>query len=171
MSLGNLKIRLLSLGIIIALAGGSCLAIVPANTVSAAALSVTTFAAPTTFKGCKHTFFGLVPWYEYMEKEFDTTTCSVKCFNLFNQSQPNECGQTRSDIPGILLAVIDDLLRIVGLVAIAFIMVASFQYIESRGNSERTARAQSTIQNALVGLIVAMVAVAFISFLGDRLGG
>jgi hypothetical protein len=124
-------------------------------------------------------FFGLKPWYYYMDEELgqpkhgDTPAdaCGVRCFNIFVQgsSTPNECGQTKSDIPGIILVVIDDLLRIGGLVAVAFVIIGAFQYVSSRGNSERTAAAQSTIMSALVGLIITLVAVAVISFLGNRL--
>lgn len=137
--------------------------------VAAGTTAQTVSINPVAFKDCKGSFFGLIPWYEYMEKEFDPATCNVECFNLFNQTTPNECGQTRSDVPAILLAIIDDLLRIAGLVAVAFVFVASFQFIESRGNSEKAAKAQDTIKNAIVGLVVALVGVGFISFLGSQL--
>lgn len=122
-------------------------------------------------------FFGLEPWYRFMGGELGTPKhgdtpadpCGVRCFNIFVQADPNDCGQTQSDVPGVFLAVIDDLLRIAGLVAIIFIIIGSFQYVGSRGNSERTAAAQSTIISALTGLAVALVAVAFVSFLGNRL--
>lgn len=122
-------------------------------------------------------FFGLKPWYYYMPNELgvpqhgDTGAdkCGVRCFNIFVQAQKNECGETKSDIPGVILVIIDDLLRIGGLVAIAFIILGAFQYVASRGNSERTASAQSTIIAALTGLAITLVAVAFVSFLGNRL--
>lgn len=137
-----------------------------------------TVAAVDYFAKCPKSFLGLVPWYNYMDKEFKFTKdsdselakCQIHCFNIFTQNVANDCGQTKSDIPGVLLAVIDDLLRIAGLVAVAFVFVGAFQYVESRGNSEKTAAAQSTIINALVGLVVAMVAVGLIAFLGNKLG-
>lgn len=127
------------------------------------------------------TFFGLEPWYHFMPssevgvpKHGDTPAdpCGIKCFNIFflDKNNPNDCGETASDVPGVILVVIDDLLRIAGLVAVAFIIIGSFEYVGSRGNPERTASAQSTIMNALVGLAVALIAVALVSFLGSRLG-
>jgi hypothetical protein len=130
--------------------------------------------------GCKKTFFGLVPWYQYMTGEFFSTSaptssqgdpCAIKCFNLFNQTVANDCGQKNSDVPGVLLAVIDDLLRVAGLAAIAFVLVGAFQLVTSQGNAEETVKARSTILNALIGLALAMVAIAFISFIGSKIGG
>ena len=77
--------------------------------------------------------------------------------------------QTQSDIPGVGLALIDNLLRIFCPVAIAFILKGSFEYVASRGNAEKTASAQSTIITALTGLAIALVAVGLVSFIGRRL--
>ena len=126
---------------------------------------------------CKRTFFGLVPWYYYMDDEFSGSSakadgaspCDFKCFNIFNQSIANECGKTSSDLPALMLAIIDDLLRIAGIVAVAFVFVGAFQFTTSSGNPEQTAKARSTLINAFGGLVVALVAVAFVSFIGSRL--
>jgi hypothetical protein len=127
---------------------------------------------------CKKGFFGLVPWYEYMSGEFFSSSaptsirndaCSIKCFNLFTQTEANECGQTKSDVPAILLAIIDDLLRIAGIVAVAFTLVGAFQLVTSQGNAEQAANARSTITNALAGTAIAVTAIAFVSFLGNNL--
>jgi hypothetical protein len=69
-----------------------------------------------------------------------------------------------------LLAVVDDLLRIAGIVAVAFVLYGAFRYTASQGDPEQTGKAQSTIINALIGMAVATVAIAFISFLGDQIG-
>lgn len=121
---------------------------------------------------CKQGFFGLVPWYQYMGDSLHPSgknKCKVKCFNIFPHTVPNECGNTQSDIPGILLAILDDLLRISGIVAISFLLVGAFQYIGSRGNPEATASARNTFSNALVGLVIALIAVAFVTFIGKQL--
>lgn len=109
-------------------------------------------------------FFGLVPWYHYL-KPSSFNGCDIKTFTLLPGS-----GQT-SDVPLVLMAVIDDLLRIAGMVAIAFVIVGAFRYVTSQGNPEQTAQAQSTIINALIGTAIAVVSVVFVSFLGSQLGG
>jgi hypothetical protein len=125
-------------------------------------------------------FFGLEPWYHFIPDseigvkktgEAPVDSCGIKCFNIFVQTNPNDCNQTASDIPGVILAVIDDLLRIAGLVAVAFILKGSFDYVGSRGNAEKTASAQSTIISALTGLAIALVAVALVSYIGGQLIG
>lgn len=136
-------------------------------------------------KVCKKDFFGLVPWYAYMPQSnfnYDyfgyaadpnnqPNPCSIKCFNVFNQTVANDCGQTKSDIPGVLLAIVDDLLRIAGIVAVAYVIAAGFQYVRSEGKPDDTAKAQSMLVNALLGLAIAIISVAFVSFVGNKLGG
>lgn len=132
--------------------------------------SSTVFAdqAQTNVKNCGHSFFGLEPWFQYMGNELDPTTCDVKCFNFTDQSVKNDCGQTASDVPAILLAIIDDLLRIAGLAAVGFVFYGAFKYVGSQGNPETTAQAQSTIINALIGVAIASIAVLVVNFIGSQ---
>jgi hypothetical protein len=123
------------------------------------------------FESCKNTFFGLTPWYQYMSDEFKPGTCQVKCFNLFNQSINNDCGNSKSDLPRVLLAVIDDLLRIAALVALTFVMVSALRFATSQGEPDKSTQAQDALVNALIGLAVAVVAIGFVSFVGNKLGG
>jgi hypothetical protein len=140
-----------------------------------------------TVETCRHGFFGLKPWYQYIGKELDDgkapsgasdeekveakrNLCNVKCFNVFTVSEANDCGQKSSDIPLVLLAVADDLLRIAGLIALGFIFVGAFKYVGSQGNPDSTKSAQETIINALLGLAISLTAVAIVSFIGNKLG-
>jgi hypothetical protein len=106
-------------------------------------------------------FLGLLPWWNYLPASDFDATCTIKKFNLLH-------GQ--SEVPLVLLAVVDDLLRIAGLVAVGFIISAAFKFITSQGDPEGTARARQTVINALVGLAVAIVSVVFVSFIGNTLG-
>lgn len=106
---------------------------------------------------CNSNFFGLVPWYKYIKTEAD---CSIKKFEVLGSN---------SDIPLVLLAVVDNLLRIAGLLAVIFIIYGSVQYITSQGSPDQTSKAQSTIINSLIGLVVAIIAIAFVSFIGNRI--
>lgn len=113
---------------------------------------------------CNGGFFGLHSWYYYLPKsDLDSGTCNIRHFNILP-------GASGSDLPLILLAIVDDLLRIAGLVAIGFVIVGAIRYTTSQGNPEDTAKAQSTIINALIGLALAITAVGIVSFLGSRLG-
>lgn len=113
---------------------------------------------------CKpKSFFGLDPWYKYINDGTHFSGCDVIKFHFFPGKDHG------SDIPLVLLVIVDDLLRIAAIVAVAFVIVGAIKLIASQGNPEDTAQAQSTIINALIGLAVCMVAVAFISFVGNRL--
>lgn len=112
---------------------------------------------------CSKPFFGLKPWYHYLPDDSFTGGCDIVNFTLLpSSSEP-------SDVPLVFLAVIDDLLRIAAIVAVAFVIVGAIQMIVSQGNPEQTARAQSTLINALIGLVVAIVAVGFVAFLGANI--
>lgn len=111
-----------------------------------------------------NSFFGLYPWYYYLPKN-DFQNCSIQNFTFL------PIGNTQSDVPLVLLAVVDDLLRVAGLVAIGFIIYGGYQYVGSQGSPEKTSRAQNTITDALIGLAVAIVAISAVSFLGKKLGG
>lgn len=92
--------------------------------------------------------------------DFDNS-CNIVNFNVLHGS----------DVPLVLLVIIDDLLRIAALVTIGFVLYGSIRYITSQGNPENTASAQSTIINALVGLVIAIIAIGFVSFISSQLGG
>lgn len=105
-------------------------------------------------------FFGLIPWWYYLPAE-DFARCEIIHFNPLSTD----------GIPLILLAVIDDLLRVIAIVAVGFILYGAVQYMISQGNPEQTSKALKTIINALIGIGISTVAVALVSFLGNRLGG
>jgi len=110
-------------------------------------------------------FFGLLPWYHYLPAKQDFSGCDLINFNFLPSSTQ------ASDVPLVMLAVIDDLLRIAGIVAVAFVVVGAVRYITSQGNPEQTAQAQSTVINALIGTAIAVAAATFVGFVGSRLGG
>lgn len=109
------------------------------------------------------TFFGLVPWYHYLKLSVDSTTksCEVQSFTTLG---------AHSSFLLILLAIVDDLLRIAGVVAVGFVIYAGIRYIMSQGSPDETAKAQSTLLNALIGLVIAMIAVGLVSFVGSKIG-
>jgi hypothetical protein len=107
---------------------------------------------------CEKSFFGLVPWYHYLDLN---DKCEVVNFQVLG---------AKSDLLLVLLAVVDNLLRIAGIVAVVFIIYGGIQYITSQGESDKASKAQNTIVNALVGLVIALIAIALVSFLGNRIG-
>ena len=126
------------------------------------------FAAPPS--NCEHFFFGLVPWYHYLpssdfgpQKGLNANTISACDINAnFNVLHGNSMAL-------ILIAIVDDLLRIAGIVAIGFILYGAIQFTTSQGSPDQTAKARNTIINALIGLAICIVAIALVSYLGSVL--
>jgi len=127
----------------------------------------------TSAAQCQHDFFGLLPWYYYLpDRDFGVTIkgqafgCDINTNFTFISS--NGSG---GDLPLIGLAIVDDLLRIAAIVAVAYVIYGAIQYIASQGNPDQTSRAQSTIINAVIGLAIAMIAIVAVSFIGSSLKG
>jgi hypothetical protein len=119
-----------------------------------------TFAAACA----KPTFLGLIPWYQYLTLASDPVTkhCEVQNFTVLGSN---------SSFLLIALAILDDLVRVAALVAVGFVIYGGIQYITSQGSPDSTKKAQQTIINALVGLALALVATALVSYIGTKLGG
>ena len=107
-------------------------------------------------------FFGLKPWYHYID--VDRATCEPR-LDFFKKGKLD-----LSDLSGIGLAIVDDLLRIAAFVAIGFVIYGGYLYITSQGSPDQTQRAQNTIQNALIGLVIAVMSVALVAYIGNRIG-
>lgn len=110
-------------------------------------MNVMIFAA-----SCNTDFFGFPTWYKYL-------------------SHPNCQPQITSlnDIWLIVAAIIEIALRIAAIVAVVFIIYGGFNYTTSQGDPESTAKAKSTLVNALVGLAVAVMAAVIVSFIAKSI--
>jgi hypothetical protein len=126
--------------------------------------SINAFATLT----CSRSFFGLKPWYAYLQ--YNKTTCAITSFNGPKGTVTNVLG-AHSAFLLIGLAILDDLVRIAALVAVGYVIYGGIQYVTSQGSPDATKKAQQTIINALIGLVVAVTAAAIVSFIGGKLGG
>jgi hypothetical protein len=123
------------------------------------------FAQSTACNLGNHGFFNLPTWYKYLDGMRDPVThkCEVQ-FSLISAGKFNG-----DDILAVILAIIDMLIRIAALAAVAYVMYGGIKYITSQGSPDATKGAQNTIQHALLGLIITIVAAAFVSFLGSKI--
>lgn len=112
----------------------------------------------------KKSFFGLPTWYKYLK--VDPSTCEVQDFCVL--ANP-DAGCATSSIPLILLAFIDIALRIGGLVAVGFVIVGGFKFVTSQGEPDGVKNARNTILNALIGLVIAIIATPIVGFIGSNL--
>jgi len=104
----------------------------------------------------KGSFLKFPTWYKYLHGE----TVAGKCSVVFNFP---------GDISKILLAVVEIMLRIAALVAVGFIIYGGFRYILSQGEPDQTNAARDTIINALIGLVIVIIATTVVAFVFHNL--
>jgi hypothetical protein len=101
---------------------------------------------------------GIPTWYKYLDHSTDG---SGQCNPSINDS---------SDALPIGLAVLEAAIRAAGLVAVVMIFISSFKFITSQGNGDSAKEARMTAINALIGLVIVIVATSVITFIGNNLG-
>ncbi len=69
-----------------------------------------------------------------------------------------------SDFTVLISRVTNILLFVAGAVAVIFIIVGGIQYSTSGGSEDKTRTAKSTITNAVIGLIVTILAFVIVNF-------
>ena len=144
--------------------------LVSQNTVSSVYQSGVRLDAASS--SCKSSFFGLEPWYEFLNTyQTKNNNCNV-CFNILPNSSSNNshCGAQSNSIVLVVMAIIDDLLRVSGVVAVVYIIYAGFEYVTSQGNPEKANKARQSILFALIGLVIAISAIVFVTYIGHSLG-
>ncbi len=113
-------------------------------------------------------FLGLPTWFKYLKgyipdspPAFDARIGQT-CEPIINSFR---------DILLIAAAILEILLRVATFVAIVFIVYGGIRYVISQGEPDRVATAQGTILNAVIGLVIAVVATAVVSFVAGRFVG
>lgn len=125
-----------------------------ANPVASNGGSVTNSACSVT-KASQ--FFSFPTWYEYLP---GVTDQNGKC-------QPSLA--KLSDIWLIVAAIVDILLRVGALAAVGMVIYGGIRYTTSMGSPELTAKARTVIIDALIGLIITIMASFFITFLAGSI--
>lgn len=72
------------------------------------------------------------------------------------------------DIWLILAAIIEILLRIAALLAVGYVIYGGIQFITSQGEPEKIAHARGTVLNAIIGLIIAVISAAVVSYIASQ---
>jgi len=120
--------------------------------------------AISRFAGCTAgsggTFLGLPTWYKYLPTSDNIAGKCTPRLDLLNN--PNS-------IAAIVLAIVELLLRLGGMVALGFVIYGGFRYLTSQGEPENTNSARQTIINALIGLFIVILATGIVRFVGVNL--
>ncbi len=84
---------------------------------------------------------------------------------------PPPPGTAQGDLATVVLRIINYVLAIVGVIALAYFVYGGFRYITSAGNEDRVEEAKGVIVNAVIGIIVIGVAAAAVNFVIRGVGG
>lgn len=109
--------------------------------------------AATCSAGAGGDLLGIPTWYKYLDCD---GAGNVQNFEI-------------SQIWLIVAAVFEMLLRLGALVAVVFVIIGGFMMLTSSGNPERVASGRTTIINALIGLVITVMAAALVSVVGSNL--
>lgn len=75
-----------------------------------------------------------------------------------------------SDVGGVFKTVTDVLLFVVGAVAVIMLIYGGFKYVTSSGDAQAVTSAKNTIMYAVIGIVVAIMSFALLSFVTTQLG-
>lgn len=109
-------------------------------------------------------FLGFPTWYRGLANVSDPanpTECTLKTPAELNS--PGKEDGLSNYIWHIVINVIDILIMAIGYISVGFILYGGFQYLTSAGNAENIKKGKTTIINAVIGLVLSLVAVAIIN--------
>ncbi|HSW79694.1 MAG TPA: hypothetical protein VLG47_02855 [Candidatus Saccharimonadales bacterium] len=107
-------------------------------------------------------FLSFPPWYKYLN------CTSVKSTDGTNQSLQTPQLNSINDVWLIAAAVIELMLRLAALAAVGLVIWGGIQYTTSQGESDKTSKARGTILNAIIGLVIAIISAATVSFIAGK---
>ncbi len=88
--------------------------------------------------------------------------------NGINGSQPNNATNVLFGAGGIFSKVANTLIFLVGAISVIMLIIGGFRYVLSSGNSSAVEGAKNTILYAIIGIIVASLAFAAVTFVAGR---
>ena len=110
----------------------------------------------------------LPSWYDNMCKDKQGNIVSP------NEKGSKDASTTGNNIGGwlaqIAINLVTMLLTLVAYVALAYVIFGGFKFMTSGDNSSGTQAARKTITNALIGLVISIMAVAIVKFVSGVVG-
>ena len=107
---------------------------------------------------CESTFLGLRPWYMGVVETDDKGNCVVRM-----QGDSGNGGDIAKFVWKIALNIIADVSLMVGYVSAGFIVYGGYKYIMSGGEAKNVMLAKTTITNAVIGLIIAILSTVIVN--------
>lgn len=92
---------------------------------------------------------GIPTWYQYLPlKEDPEGGCGI---------DNSKVDATKTTVL-VLLALVDILTRVASMVAVGFVVYGGFLFVISQGDPQKIVTARKTVVNALIGLVIAILA-------------
>ena len=72
---------------------------------------------------------------------------------------------------GLIYRIISLLLFVAGALAVVFVIIGGYQYITSAGNEEQSEKGKKTLLNAIIGVVVIVLAYVIINVIVNTVSG
>ena len=132
-------------------------------------LSPSSVSAAATSENCaknSNRILGFPTWYKYLLKDPTFIPAEegipARCNIDFDLTNPGDLGK-------VVLAITEILLRVGGIVAVGFILYGGFMFIISQGEPQKSVAARRTILNAIIGVVIAGIAVFIVQIVATNL--
>lgn len=119
------------------------------------------FGGTVSAARCSGAVLGFAPWYQHLTYN-EGENCRIKAVSD-QQGNTAKSVKLESFIWTVALNVVQILMTAVAYVAVFFIIKGGFNYITSRGDSGNMASAKQNIQNAIIGLVIALLASSIVN--------
>lgn len=106
---------------------------------------------------CDKTILGIPPWYRGLATGPDCTIASPKNISQFTIK--------------LALNIAEILARLTVLLTFALILSSGFRYITSVGSAQAVESAKKTLTNAVIGLIISILATAIVNLVFNAIRG
>ncbi len=116
-----------------------------------------TLIANAACEGSDKSILGVPTWYKYLDSE----PVAGKCKPIIDSSK---------DALPIGLALLEAGLTLGGIIAAVMVFIGGFKYVLSQGEPDKAAGGRQTVMNAVIGLVIVILATRIVSFIGSRLG-
>lgn len=137
-------------------------------------VSVTVQASPITLlaASCNPGAGGLAatvftPWYKYLPGEDVNGKCRAQAATIGGNGADKDDVNIGKTVSLVLIAVIELLTHVAGLVAVGFMIWGSILYVTSQGEPTGLNNAKSTLVNAVIGFVIVILAIGVVQFVGN----
>ena len=110
--------------------------------------------------------FLLIPFFAYAQSTVSNGLQTSGLQSIFGTGGLNS-SQSLSDLVANVIRI---LLIFAGVIAIVFVIIGGYQYVVSGGNEETAEKGKKTLINAIIGIVVIVLAYAIINVIVNLVG-